>query len=279
MKDQYFKSRIIDYVLARKCRTDGFCFYRLEEPNGSDTFFALSVLNLLGAEFEDRETVTYLRRMQHSDGSYDSIYSAYYSIKSLSLLGADPEVDPRVYLAKTVVQYRFDARRLPADVGSLFKRTSYLVDLYKTTGIDDGNNIRECIIEFILSFQNENGGFGCKRSTIYETSSALSMLDRFGCPVQTLETESFIRRCEDPLYGFTDIPHTTLSYLEYVHAGVLASSIISYKPRYIDQCMDFVKYCQNKSGGFSRTANGGIATLENTFYAVHALTLLSPLQT
>ena len=34
--------------MDRKCRDGGFCFYRLEEPNGLDTYSALSVLHLLG---------------------------------------------------------------------------------------------------------------------------------------------------------------------------------------------------------------------------------------
>lgn len=50
----------------------------------------------------------------------------------------------------------------------------------------------------------------------------------------TLHAESFIDDCESPLGGFTDIPDTSLHYLEYVHAGVTASSILGRRPRYIE---------------------------------------------
>lgn len=277
MQDQALRQKVIQYVLERKCLCGGFCFYKLEEPNGSDTWFALSILNLLHYDFQDEPTVKYLKEMQRPDGTYYSIYTAYYSIKSLSLLGEIPDIDPRIYLAKNLGQYRFDARQLPAEVISLFRRTSYLVDLYETTGIDEENNIQEHIIEFILNFQNEDGGFGHYRSTLHETASALSMMDRFGYAIQELETESFIRRCEVPFFGFTDIPHTSLSFLEYVHAGVYASYLLRLKLAYSDQCELYIRSCQNRNGGFSRTMQSGIATLENTYNAIHALILLSTL--
>jgi hypothetical protein len=93
-----FRGCIVRYVLERRCRSGGFCFYKLEEPNGSDTWFALSILDLLHCAFRDESTMNYLRAMQHPDGSYGGIYSAFYSIKSLSLLGVDPAEDPRPYI-------------------------------------------------------------------------------------------------------------------------------------------------------------------------------------
>jgi len=140
LQDQALRQKVIQYVLERKCLSGGFCFYKLEEPNGSDTWFALCILNLLHYDFQDEPTVKYLKAMQRPNGSYYSIYTAYYSIKSLSLLGEIPDIDPRIYLVKNLGQYSFDVRRLPAEVVSLFRRTSYLVDLYKTTGVDDENN-------------------------------------------------------------------------------------------------------------------------------------------
>jgi len=276
LQNELLRQRVIRYVMERKCLSGGFCFYKLEEPNGSDTWFALSILNLLYYEFRDESTVNYLRAMQHPDGSYDGIYSAFYSIKSLSLLGVDPVEDPRPYILRNLGSYRFDARRLPAEVISLFKRTSFLVDLYETTGLDTGNDVHDNIIEFILRFRNEDGGFGYLRSTLHETSKALEMLQRLGYPLDGLGAESFIGRCETPVTGFTDIPHTSLGYLEFVHAGVLASHLLAHRPQYSKQCAAFVLNCQNRNGGFSRTPHGGIATMEDTWHAVHALMHLGP---
>jgi len=275
LHEETFKNRVIRYVLERKCLSGGFCFYKLDEPNGSDTWFALSILDLLQVEFEDEATLAYLKARQHPDGSYDSVYSAYYSIKSLALLGIEPKEDPLPFIVENLGHYRFDARRLPAEVISLFKRTAFQVELYRTCGLDAGEDVRDHMIEFILRFQNEDGGFGHLRSTLHETALALKMLRQLDHPLDGLGSESFIRRCETPIHGFIDIPHTSMGYLEHVHAGLFAAHLISLRPTFLDHCRAFVCNCQKRSGGFSRTPQGGIATLEDTWLAVHSLQMLS----
>ena len=99
------KERTINYVTRCRCVEGGFCFYRLEEPNASDTYYALSILNLLGVDIEDDDTVFYLKNLQKNDGSYSSIYSAYYSIKSLLLLNEKPISSPRAYILNNINFY------------------------------------------------------------------------------------------------------------------------------------------------------------------------------
>ncbi len=275
LHDGTLKDRVIRYVMDRKCVSGGFCFYKLEEPNGSDTWHALSILDLLKVTFEDAATVAYLKGMQRSDGSFDSIYAAYFAIKSLALLGETPSLDPRPYAMGNLDHYRFDVERLPAEVISMFRRTSYLVELYGVLGMDTDGPLRDNMVDFILGFQNEDGGFGHLFSTLLDTARALAMLKSLGRPIGELGTERFIRLCEVPFYGFTDIPRTTLSFLEYVHAGVLASYLVARRPTYRDPCEAYILNCRTRNGGFSRTMQGGIATLENTWHAVHALTMLS----
>ena len=255
-----FRSRVIRYVLERKCPSGGFCFYKLDEPNGSDTWHALSILDLLHVRFEDEATVAYLRGTQRPDGSYDGIYAAYYAIKGLALLGESPSLDPRPYVLSNLEHYRFDATKLPAEVISMFRRTSCLIELYRALEMDADGPLRDSMVEFILRFQNEDGGFGYLFSTLLDTARALAMMKNLDRPFAELGTEGFIRLCEVPFYGFTDIPHTTLSFLEYVHAGVLASHLVSRRPTYRDQCEAYIMNCQNRIGGFSRTMQGGIAT-------------------
>jgi hypothetical protein len=79
------KEQAVNYVMDRKCKEGGFCFYRLEEPNASDTYYALSIMNLLDINFKDENTLAYLRSLQNNHGSYQSFYSAFYSVNSLLL--------------------------------------------------------------------------------------------------------------------------------------------------------------------------------------------------
>ncbi len=270
--------RVIDYVLSRRCQSGGFCFYKLDEPNGSDSYYALSILGLLDVPFQDEKTVTRLQNMQHSDGSYDSIFSAFYSIKGLQLLQQKPKQDPASYIRKHLYHDALDVRKLPPEIHSIFKRLLYVVELYRSLEMERDEVIENNIVDFILSFRNEDQGFGNHASNLTETAKALVMLNLLGHPVTELGAVDFIRRCETPVFGFTDIPYSSLSYMEYIHAGVLASSVVSYRPRYHDRCIDFILNCQNRNGGFSRAPQAGIATLENTFFAIHARRLLSDLE-
>jgi hypothetical protein len=277
MTNDHLRQRVLDYVIDRQCRKGGFCFYKLEEPNGSDTYYALSLLNFLGVSFNDEKTVAYLQNMQNDDGSYDSVFLAFYSLKSLLLLNEKSKQDPWPYILKHIRNDRVDAEKLPPEITSAFKRMVFLVDLYVTYKRNTDKLIENNLQDFILHFHNEDKGFGHRQSTLGETSKALMMLSWLHYPVQKLQTLDFIKLCETPACGFTDIPHTSLSCLEYIHAGVLASFITDYRIRYFDHCVDFIRNCQNRTGGFSRVTHGGIATLEDTFYAVQALKLLSAL--
>ena len=219
METDDLRCRVVRYVLDRKCPSGGFCFYRLDEPNGADTWHALSILALLQAGFADEATAAYLKGTQHPGGSYDSVYASYFAIKSLALLGETPSLDPRPYILRNLEHYRFDATKLPAEVISMFRRTSYLIELYGVLEMDADGPLRDSMVEFILGFQNEDGGFGYLFSTLLDTARALAMLECLDYPLKELGAERFVRRCEVPFFGFTDIPRTTLSFLEYVHAG------------------------------------------------------------
>jgi hypothetical protein len=277
MTTDSMRKKIFDYVEERRCREGRFCFYKLEEPNGSDTYYALSILDWLGVPQEDPRTVNYLQEMQHSDGSYDSVFAAFYSLKGLRLLNADPLADPLPYILKHIRRDRIHTDQLPAEILSIFKRMAFLVELYSMFRKEADPVLEDPMIRLILSFRNANGGFGYLQSTLSETAKALVMLKALSYPLENLEVDRFLRECEVPRYGFTEIPGTSLFFLEFIYGGLLAASAVGYQPRYIDSCIDFIKNCRTRRGGFSRAMHGGIATLENTFYAVHALKLLSVL--
>jgi hypothetical protein len=159
-------------------------------------------------------------------------------------------------------------------VTAAFKRSFYLVSLYKNlkNAVDGG--IPDGMIHFILQFANADNGFGIGRSSLSETALALNILKQLNYPVEKLRLDDFIRACETPTCGFTDIPGTSMSFIEYMHAGLMASSLAGHQPAYPDQCLAFILNCRNKTGGFSRTTHGGIATLENTFLAIESLKFL-----
>jgi hypothetical protein len=188
MTNDHLRQRILDYARDRQCREGGFCFYKLEEPNGLDTYSALSLLNLLDVSFKDEKTVAYLQNMQNDDGTYDSVFLAFYSLKSLLLLNEKPRQDPWPYILKHIRYDRVDAEKLPAEITSVFKRMVFLVDLYVTYKRNTDKLIENNLQDIILHFHNEDKGFGHRQSTLGETSKALMMFSWLHYPVQKLQT-------------------------------------------------------------------------------------------
>jgi hypothetical protein len=180
------------------------------------------------------------------------------------------------YLKKNVTKCALDPNGQPVGTISVFNSLHCLIALCSALKARLDENVVQRIIDLILTFRNEDKGFGHIRSTLLETSQALESLKRLGYPVEELDAEDFIRKCEVPDYGFTGVPNTSLGYLEQVRGGLIACAVLSYKPRYIEQCVRFVRDCQRDDGGFSRRR--GISTLEDTYYAVHSLSLISALK-
>jgi len=272
MIDQSLAEKIKKYVMERLCRCGGFCFYKLEEPNGADTFYALSILNLLDVEFYDENTVKLLQSMQRKDGSYSSLYSAYYSIKGLELLGEEPKYECRKFLRRNLKIYA--TKNLPAGLQSIFRQMYYLVDLYKDIGMAVDEDKRRSLINFILSFKNKDYGFGKEKSTLIETFHAVFILHHLDHNTQ--DSLNFLKMCENRFYGFVNIPYTSPSFIEHLYAGLELSKFFGYIPSFPDSIRDFIINCQNKNGGFSRSPTG-LANLENTYYAVKSLHILDKL--
>jgi hypothetical protein len=273
MRGHDIVTRLIDYTQARQW---GFCFYRLEEPNGSDTYYAIAILNILSVAFHDINTVRYLIEQQNDDGSYKGIFSAYYALHSLLLMGEHPAHDPSAYLLRHLHHYLFDPERLPAEVTAFFKRLVFLIYLCTGLGIDIPQKKKKEIIDFVLCFQRDDGGFGYGLSSLVETEQAASILRLLDYhPVKDLNIEEFIKSCETPVSGFTGVPKSSLSFIEYINSGIRASELVGYRPRYVDECFRFLRDCQTKTGGFSRGNGSGISTLENSYYAVDSLARLS----
>lgn len=273
------KEKVIEYVLERHCQEHGgFCFYRLEEPSGADTYYSIWILKALNQPFTDERTVTYLENLQHSDGTYESIFSAFYSIKGLLLLNRKPSHDPWKFILGKMAEYNIQAEDIPAEITSIFKQLLFLVESYFSCGWNRSTIIERKIERLVLRFQNDDGGFGYYNSSLDETAKALQILQRMDSDFDNSKTRKFIMHCEVPEHGFTDVPGTSLSYIEHINAGLKASHFISYKPRYLNDCGFFISGCQRRNGGFSRAISDGIATIENTYFAVYSLLLISKLE-
>jgi hypothetical protein len=94
LDDELQVINISRYVRDRQNQDGGYTFAQWTESSAQDTYFALHILQMLGAIPEHRrDTIQFLQRLQNADGSYDSIKVAYYCVSALTILGAPPDHD------------------------------------------------------------------------------------------------------------------------------------------------------------------------------------------
>jgi len=267
------KELTIRYIRDRRCPSGGYCFYRLDEPNAGDTFHALASLAMLDAlPDDDRATRRFLHSFQHPDGRFSNVSVGHAVLRSLMVLGERPRIDPTGWILSSLVPSGVGNR--PVESSSLFEHQYLLTGLCPLLGIAIPADKKDGIISSVLRYRNRDTGFGYPRSTIIETGHALAILAALDYPVSPAGSREFLQQCEDPDYGFTAVPGSRPGYLEHVHAGVLACSVLGYHAPVFAQCGDFIRKCCHANGGYVRSGFGGSATLENTYLALDALAMI-----
>ncbi len=265
----------LKYVMERKTKRGGFCFYKLDEPNAFDTYLAISILFLLKVDFQDESTIIFLKKFQRKDEQYISVNTAFYSIKALYLLGKIPEHDPIPFIKENINWILNNSEDL--DIELILTQLLHLIDLCNLLKIVPQGETKEKIVDIVLNIKNRDQGFGNPNSTLMITSLVLSILNFLQYDMNSLKTINFLKACESSIFGFLNLPNTAPSFIEHVHAGLVVSDILNYKPSYLIQCNKFILNCQNLTGGFSR-AKPGVATLENTFQAIDSLSIIKKIK-
>ncbi|MEM3627602.1 MAG: prenyltransferase/squalene oxidase repeat-containing protein [Candidatus Bathyarchaeia archaeon] len=263
--------RVVNYVVSRQNADGGYTFCQGTESNAQDTYYGLAILDLLGASFPNVEkTVEWLRGFIP-----DSLYSHYYVAKALKLCGEEPDNEDleNFILSLPVVKGKFGTVDVYAEVASEFLLVFMTTELANIASVEVN---REKIIDWLLSFKNNDGGFGAhKHSNLNSTYHAVASLFNLGYPVKSLkETLGYVRACEKPYGGFTVVPNASTPYMEHIYYGASMLNMLDERLRYPKQTAEFVLKCQNTNGGFARS-DIGISTFEDTFYAVNVLKTIS----
>ncbi len=249
---------VIDYVLERRCPSGGYCFYKLDEPNASDTFFALMILKSLCLETKDQKTKNFLLSLQYEDGFYQSIETCFYSVRGLALMDATPKYDFRKYIFVIEEEIK---RAIRSSSSSHYKLIKHCYFISWLKGL-----LEEKVDKIITDFAHEmkNSDF------LSERFFAIKCLLLNKEEIAEKDQIKFLRDCESPHLGFTESPHIELFHMEQQYMGVTLCKILGVTPLYPEAVEEFVRTCQKNSGGFARSETG-IATLEDTFYGVSTL--------
>jgi hypothetical protein len=260
------EKRVVDYVVNRQNEDGGYTFCQGTDSNAQDTYYGLSILDLVGAPFPNVEkTVKWLR-----DFVPDSLYSHYYVAKALKLCGEEPNENLRDFLLSLQgVRGGFGTVDVYVEIASEFLLTFMMTELANIACVEID---RGKMVNWLLSFKNGDGGFGVhEHSNLNATYHAVASLSNLGYSVKSLkETLEYVRSCEKPYGGFTVVPHSSIPYMEHIYYGVSTLSLFGEPLRYSKQTAEFVLKCQNSNGGFARS-DLGISTFEDTFYAMSVL--------
>jgi len=263
------------YVRSLECPDGGFCFYRLDEPNLFDTFFAVHTLAILGnGPAVLPKTIAFTREFFARPLARGFLWGAVYAAGILDLY--EEPVPRREELQDLITHYleqklALGSHREKADGVELM---NYAVETMALPGNPVNQDLREKARDYLLRFRNEGGGFGTVPN-LKMTFLVSNMLCRLDYPFDERSAPiKFIRRCEDEHYGFTGVPGSTPAFLEDIFFGLSLCSLFNIRPRFPAAILRFIRDCQSVLDGFRRSHLLGITTLEYTYMAVKALALL-----
>lgn len=269
--------KVVSYLEERRCKKGGYCFYRLEEPNLSDTFYAIKTLALIkeGISRHSKEMkesdgngIAFLSSFQKPDGSFATLNKAYFVIAGLRALHGGLFYDARGYLCRKLRELAL--KNLTPS--SFMTKCVFLLGALCAIDEKLPEMVRAALTAKLLSFRNSNGSFG-SGGVLMETGLAIHISHSLGVRVGSC-TFSFVDNCENDNGGFTNTTYGNSPFLEHTYAGLLASRLLGVAVKYPDKHREFIFACQTRLGGFSRVSNAGIATIENTYYALASLHLL-----
>ena len=197
---------------AREHEEGGFTLYS-GIPDTKNTYYGLKILQMFNDEPNNREyTINWIQKLQ-KDKMY-SIQGVFYRVNILNIFNEEITV-PKSYIEQLSSKTDF----VTLEVAYYHTAISYILNL------DNFENVTE----WILSHQNEDGGFGLGRSDIVSTYYALESLNFIDSSLIKNDNQimGFIHECLTDEGGFTFIPDIYPPYLEPTHAGMKICEILN----------------------------------------------------
>ncbi|NOZ76523.1 MAG: prenyltransferase [Euryarchaeota archaeon] len=251
---------LLDFVRERRKEDGGFAFVPPLPSSMPETYYGVFILKALGEEVDAPEA---LEEFLLSKLDRSNIYSWYYALETLALLGTNPELDVAWLVERldgVLRTYSFAMPRVLEDVFYM-ARCLDLVDQRVPSGVTD----------FIRSFKREGGGYGVRYPNLRDTFYALSCLQLCNRAAEDVKTRHFLEGLQHPGGGFVKSAGSYPPYLEDTFFGQACVNLVKGRVLYPEETRDMVARLQTRDGGFRRGIYGGIATLEGSYYAVACL--------
>jgi len=277
---------LVNFTKIRQNSDGGYSFlrsiYGVEFPSSiSETCYALAILSMLQERAPRKEkTIEFIKNMQRDDGTFNSSEVAFYTIKSLQLIGEELP-------SKSFAEQLYDLlrkREMVYEEGCL----GYFSSDYDVTGspfrstycaarslhlsklpVDKGD------VDWLTDHE-ENGGFGIDRPNITSTYYALAALFCAGYQKEEFpRTTRFVEKCALNEGGYAGTPHGGPAFVETTYFAIATLNLIGERSKEPRKHVRFICRLQNNNGGFRRASEMGISTLCNSYFAAKTLAILS----
>ncbi len=277
----FYRQKIIDYIEDKHLPDGGYFFAKVRPAGGQDTCLAVKTLKLLAVRPKMEKSIISFWKREKENGNLDDFRGLYFAAETYKELGLS--IVPfsgykRLLTARLTDDQLLQKKKFElvdnGEIGTYDTSTNTLYtdvvegelkDLHFLTSLladFDLLSERKKIIASILSLQNEDGGFGSLQgSQLSTTFYALTILHKLSFSLKSLKQALL----------FINLARAKTNYLEdlYWTVGCLTLLKQPLPPQY--EITLFLKDCWRDNGGFSRSRNLGIPTIEYTYYAVSVL--------
>lgn len=220
------------FILSNQISSGGWLEYALDTETGlHSTHFAVKSLNSLSHSFDQNLVLEYLEG--EIQGAIDGGF------------GNQPGMDSNIRIT-------FDA-------------------VTALNWIGRSPNNRTAAVEFLLSSQNQDGGFGVGGSSVESTYRAVAALQRLGVNVPNATmTSTYIREGQnlDGGFGFTTGRPSTGAY---TYRAIMALDLLASQPVDENRVITYLQNLQNSDGGFANLVGDDTSAIGSTYRCLRAL--------
>jgi len=288
------KPQVIKYLRERHLSDGGYFFARVVPSSGLDTMLAVKTLKMLGDKKIPVKSINSFWMKEEKTEEFYQINHLFFAVETFREIGL--EIKPFLkYRPFVEMLWKNQERTCKVKKGKSVSRADRrggiielddletskdehfiesmdyyyalgkgLESLHDLVSVSLDLNVeidRKRVVEYILSLQNKDGGFGTERESNPQTTyDALSILN--------LLNYKLLKDKKRPIISYLIKSWKSKNYLEEVFFIFKSLNMLGGAEVITEETLNFAEMCQRGNGGFTRSTGLGITTIQDTYYGV-----------